>query len=157
MLIESFKVDSPDVVYGDEYITSKYKYQTTDLDCTVRDGKFDWTVKPVSKQYEFRTQTKVPKLGVMLVGWGGNNGSTLTAGVIANREGISWLTKDGIQVANYFGSVTQASTCRVGSYKGEEIYVPFKSLLPMVRAYTFTLAPSSSDHEQKKLSPYFRV
>ncbi|CAI5492603.1 unnamed protein product [Closterium sp. Naga37s-1] len=68
----------------------------------------------------------------MLVGWGGNNGSTLTAGVIANREGISWLTKDGIQVANYFGSVTQASTCRVGSYKGEEIYVPFKSLLPMV-------------------------
>jgi hypothetical protein len=23
---------------------------------------------------------------VMLVGWGGNNGSTLTAGIIANRE-----------------------------------------------------------------------
>ena len=26
---------------------------------------------------------------VMLVGWGGNNGSTLTAGVIANREYVS--------------------------------------------------------------------
>jgi myo-inositol-1-phosphate synthase len=68
----------------------------------------------------------------MLVGWGGNNGSTLTAGIISNREGISWVTKDGVQHANYFGSLTQASTCRIGSFSGEEIYVPFKSLLPMV-------------------------
>eukprot|EP00475_Leptophrys_vorax_P025073 TRINITY_DN34990_c0_g1_i1.p1 TRINITY_DN34990_c0_g1~~TRINITY_DN34990_c0_g1_i1.p1 ORF type:complete len:511 (-),score=61.61 TRINITY_DN34990_c0_g1_i1:160-1692(-) len=132
MLVDTFKVASPDVVYSEDCITSKYRYQTTDLDCAVRDGKFDWTVRPVAKTYEFKTQCKVPKLGVMLVGWGGNNGSTLTAGVIANREGISWLTKDGIKVANYFGSVTQASTVRIGSFKGEEVHVPFKSLLPMV-------------------------
>ncbi|MBA0618493.1 hypothetical protein Godav_027832 [Gossypium davidsonii] len=68
----------------------------------------------------------------MLVGWGGNNGSTLTGGVIANRWGVSWATKDKVQQANYFGSLTQASTVRVGSYNGEEIYAPFKSLLPMV-------------------------
>ncbi len=29
---------------------------------------------------------------VMLVGWGGNNGSTLTAGVIANREWVSFIS-----------------------------------------------------------------
>ena len=29
---------------------------------------------------------KVPKLGVMLVGLGGNNGSTFTAGLIANKR-----------------------------------------------------------------------
>nr|GMC91308.1 inositol-3-phosphate synthase [Ipomoea batatas] len=69
---------------------------------------------------------------VMLVGWGGNNGATLTGGVIANREGISWATKDKVQQANYFGSLTQASSIRVGSFNGEEIYAPFKSLLPMV-------------------------
>jgi len=28
----------------------------------------------------------------MLVGWGGNNGSTLTGGVIANRELVSLLS-----------------------------------------------------------------
>ncbi|KAL3629476.1 hypothetical protein CASFOL_026698 [Castilleja foliolosa] len=67
----------------------------------------------------------------MLVGWGGNNGTTLTAGVIANLEGISWATKDKVQQANYFASLTQASTIRVGSFNGEEIYAPFKSLLPM--------------------------
>jgi len=47
-------------------------------------------------------------------------------------RGISWATKDKIQQANYFGSLTQASAIRVGSFQGEEIYAPFKSLLPMV-------------------------
>jgi len=36
---------------------------------------------------------KVPKLGLMLVGWGGNNGSTITAGILANKYNISWNTK----------------------------------------------------------------
>lgn len=48
------------------------------------------------------------------------------------HRGMSWMTKDGVRHANYFGSLTQASTCRVGSFNGEEIFVPFKSLLPMV-------------------------
>lgn len=47
-------------------------------------------------------------------------------------RGISWATKDKVQRANYFGSLTQASSIRVGSYNGEEIYAPFKSMLPMV-------------------------
>ncbi|KAL3698816.1 hypothetical protein R1sor_012892 [Riccia sorocarpa] len=46
--------------------------------------------------------------------------------------GISWVTKDGVQRANYFGSLTQASTWHIGAYSGEEIYVPLKSLLPLV-------------------------
>jgi len=54
------------------------------------------------------------------------------AGILANKHGITWMTKDGLQKPNYFGSLTQASTCRVGNYKGEEIHVPFNSLLPMV-------------------------
>jgi myo-inositol-1-phosphate synthase len=29
----------------------------------------------------------------MLVGLGGNNGSTFTAGILANRKGLSWATK----------------------------------------------------------------
>ena len=54
-------------------------------------------------------------------------------------RGISWVTKDGVQQANYFGSLTQASTCRVGSFQGEEVYAPFKSLLPMVSFLHFSL------------------
>lgn len=42
------------------------------------------------------------------------------------------MTKDGLRKPNYFGSLTHAATCRVGNYKGEEVNVPFSSLLPMV-------------------------
>ncbi|KAG5245185.1 inositol-3-phosphate synthase [Salix suchowensis] len=132
MFIEKFKVESPNVKYTEDEIHSVYNYETTELVHENKNGSYQWTVKPKTVQYEFKTDIHVPKLGVMLVGWGGNNGSTLTGGVIANREGISWATKDKVQQANYFGSLTQASSIRVGSFNGEEIYAPFKSLLPMV-------------------------
>ncbi|KAG4995479.1 hypothetical protein JHK82_032203 [Glycine max] len=132
MFIENFKVECPNVKYTETEIQSVYNYETTELVHENRNGTYQWIVKPKSVKYEFKTNIHVPKLGVMLVGWGGNNGSTLTGGVIANREGISWATKDKIQQANYFGSLTQASAIRVGSFQGEEIYAPFKSLLPMV-------------------------
>ena len=38
---------------------------------------------------------KVPRLGMMLVGWGGNNGSTVTGAILANKLGLSWHTKEG--------------------------------------------------------------
>jgi ribonucleoside-diphosphate reductase alpha chain len=44
------------------------------------------TVTPVHQEFEFRTGAKVPKLGMMLVGWGGNNGSTLTGAIVANSS-----------------------------------------------------------------------
>ena len=43
------------------------------------------TPKAVIQEKSIKTDTRVPKLGVMLVGLGGNNGSTFTAGVLANR------------------------------------------------------------------------
>ena len=90
--------------------------------------------RPVSTEYEFRTKRKVPKMGLMLVGLGGNNGSTCVAGVIANKLKMQWETKNGTKNANYWGSLTQASTSRLGGHGpyDADVYVPFKSLLPMV-------------------------
>lgn len=69
----------------------------------------------------------------MLVGWGGNNGSTITAALEANRNKLEWRTKDGIQTANWFGSITQASTILLGSdANGQDVYVPMNRLVPMV-------------------------
>lgn len=42
------------------------------------------------------------------------------------------MTKDGLKKPNYWGSLTQAATCRLGNFNGEEVYAPFSSLLPMV-------------------------
>jgi myo-inositol-1-phosphate synthase len=47
------------------------------------------------------------------------------------NSGITWMTKDGLRKPNYWGSLTQAATVRVGHFAGEEAYAPFKSLLPM--------------------------
>jgi myo-inositol-1-phosphate synthase len=69
------EVDSPDVTYTSESVTSRYAYHTTAVE--VSEGKLKAT--PVSEEYTFRTARKVPKTGVMIVGWGGNNGTTVTA------------------------------------------------------------------------------
>eukprot|EP00871_Galdieria_phlegrea_P005072 jgi/Galph1/5566/GphlegSOOS_G4204.1 len=128
MFLQNFKVESPNVYYGEGYIEAQYEYETTEVVV----GEDMAKVVPKKTPYCFRTETKVPKLGLLLVGWGGNNGSTVTGGIIANREGISWRTKRGVQEPTYFGSITQSATIRLGSCKGEDVYVPLKSLLPMV-------------------------
>lgn len=69
----------------------------------------------------------------MIVGLGGNNGTTLVGGVIANREKLTWRTKRGIQKANYYGSITQCSTVRIGAdVDGNDTYVGLKDLVPML-------------------------
>lgn len=60
MLIEDFKVLSDNVVYSEEYITSTYSYDSTQL---TRDSKGSWIVSPTSTEYQFRVDRRVPKLG----------------------------------------------------------------------------------------------
>uniref|UniRef100_A0A2I3TQ03 inositol-3-phosphate synthase n=1 Tax=Pan troglodytes TaxID=9598 RepID=A0A2I3TQ03_PANTR len=124
-----FFVESPDVVYGPEAIEAQYEYRTTRVS---REGGV-LKVHPTSTRFTFRTARQVPRLGVMLVGWGGNNGSTLTAAVLANRLRLSWPTRSGRKEANYYGSLTQAGTVSLGlDAEGQEVFVPFSALLPMV-------------------------
>lgn len=61
-------------------------------------------VQPITTSLSIRTNRKVPKLGVMLVGWGGNNGSTITAALEANRRKLEWRTRTGKQQANWYVS-----------------------------------------------------
>lgn len=86
-------------------------------------------------QVSFKTQVKVPKVGVMLVGLGGNNGSTVAAAILANKHKMSFETKEGTVEANYFGSVTQSSTVFVGQSsfpEPEDYFMPMKEMVPML-------------------------
>ncbi|XP_071772028.1 inositol-3-phosphate synthase 1-A-like [Centroberyx gerrardi] len=121
-------INSPNVRYTDKYIEAQYSYQTTSVH---REGS-KITVSPSTSEMTFRTEQRVPQLGVMLVGWGGNNGTTVTAAVLANKLGLTWRTKTGEKKANYFGSLLQASTVCLGSGPEGEVNVPFRDLLPMV-------------------------
>ncbi|KAL8905913.1 MAG: hypothetical protein Q9207_002350 [Kuettlingeria erythrocarpa] len=128
---DMFTVESPNVVYTDSEIKSKYSYYTTSV-TDAGNGKY--VAKPKETVYDFKVERKVGKVGMMLVGWGGNNGTTVTAGIIANRRGLVWDTREGPRAANYYGSVVMASTMKLGTEAktGKEINVPFHNVLPMV-------------------------
>ena len=128
-MADRLEVHSPNVTYTPAHISSRYTYSTTQVSCEA--GKIIAT--PKETVYTFRTERKVPRVGCMLVGWGGNNGSTVTAAVIANKLGLSWHTKEGVQQSNYFGSITQSSTVNLGAGPDGDVFIPFKDLLPMVQ------------------------
>lgn len=114
-----------------EYITSKYTYTTTEVQ-GVASGKGRVTVVPKQHELEFRTATRLPKTGVMIVGLGGNNGTTVMASLLAHKNKVSWHTARGEQHPTWLGSLTQASTVRLGSGPdGSDVYVPLKNMLPM--------------------------
>lgn len=101
------------------------------------DGKYT----NMTKEHLLTTEAKVPKLGFMMVGLGGNNGTTVTAGILANKKHLKWETKRGTVAANFYGSFTQCVTTKIGmrvtkGKNGESIiqdmFVPIKDLLPMV-------------------------
>lgn len=48
-----------------------------------------------------------------MVGLGGNNGSTILGGILANKNELTWNTKKGEQKANMLGSMTQSATMKV--------------------------------------------
>jgi myo-inositol-1-phosphate synthase len=52
---------------------------------------------------------------------------------LANKKKINWRSKRGVHEPNYFGSVTQASTVKLGvDAEGNDVYIPFSKVLPMV-------------------------
>jgi len=133
-----FTVNSANVVYTDAEILSKYTYRTTLVE-TTPEGKYVAT--PQETVYDFKVDRKVPKLGVMLVGWGGNNGSTVTAGILANRRGLVWDTREGPRAANYYGSVVMSSTMKLGTDARtlKDVNIPFHDVLPMAHPNDFVI------------------
>ena len=126
-----FTVNSKNVQYTDDFITSKYTYHTSAVEKKA-DGTY--IAQPIEVNYTFQTERHAPeKLGVMVVGLGGNNGTTIAHGIAANRLGLQWETREGLQAANWYGSVVMSSTVKLGAdtTTGEEIFVPLNSLVPI--------------------------
>ncbi|KAI7823985.1 hypothetical protein BX661DRAFT_172601 [Kickxella alabastrina] len=126
----AFKVDSPYVHYSEGKVESDYMYDTTIVSRDAETGQL--RAKPTKVHYQFQTKTKVGRVGLMLVGWAGNNGTTVTASILANKKNISWETRKGMQEPNYFGSIMMASTVKLGvDAKLNDVYVPFNEVVPM--------------------------
>jgi len=87
----SIQVNSRNTTYSNEFIESKYIYEMNHCEVDHRTKHVE--IVPRKYQYNFRTQRRVQRTGVMLVGWGGNNGSTFTGALIANKDKITWMRK----------------------------------------------------------------
>ncbi len=70
----------------------------------------------------------------MLVGIGGNNGTTTVASILANVHNLSFRTKSEHVAPNYIGSLMLASTIRLGTdpSTGNDVNLPWNEVLPMV-------------------------
>lgn len=73
--------------------------------CEVDHQKKRVSITPRKYQYDFRTKRQVQRTGVMLVGWGGNNGSTVTGAIIANRDKITWMRKGKLLIFILKGTI----------------------------------------------------
>lgn len=122
---------SSNSVTKDDHLYTKFTYENSVVE---KDANGKFIVTPTASDYEFKVDLKVPKVGLLLVGIGGNNGTTLLGATLANKRNISFENKEGVVKPNYYGSVTQASTVKIGVDKetGEDVYVPFNSIVPMV-------------------------
>jgi len=124
----------PGVEYTSDAILANYEYTNTEVrpEEDAKDGTTLLVAVPVTHRLKIRTERRVPKTGLMIVGLGGNNGTTVTAAIIANREKITWEDKAGLHQPDFLGSLTQASTVKLGMMNDQEVYIPFNRMLPMV-------------------------
>ncbi|KAK2464402.1 hypothetical protein APHAL10511_003550 [Amanita phalloides] len=131
-------VQSPNTVYTDEHITSQF----VNRGAQVINIAGQYLVQPTSQTFEFQTRRTVGRTGLMLIGIGGNNGSTLCASILANQHNITWHTKEGVQQPNYIGSMLRASTIQIGTdpVSGKEVHVPVCDVLPMVHPNDLVLS-----------------
>ncbi|CUM63497.1 uncharacterized protein PRCAT00001073001 [Priceomyces carsonii] len=124
------KFNTTKAVKKDNTLYTNFTYENSVVEKTDA-GIFN--VTPTAVDYQFKVDLSVKKTGLLLVGLGGNNGTTLVGSVLANKHNISFENKEGVVKPNYYGSVTQSSTLKIGvDHEGNDIYAPFNSLLPFV-------------------------
>lgn len=67
------------------------------------------------------SEPKKSKFGVMLVGMGGNNGSTFVSSILARQKNIRWENKNGVHKVDFFGSLYEYGSVNIG-YKNNKPY-----------------------------------
>ena len=75
-----------------------------------------------TEHYDIDVLPRAKKLGVMVVGLGGNNGSTLAAGLIAHRNNIKWSNKTGEHSVHFYGSMSQYGSVHIGYDKNNKAH-----------------------------------
>jgi len=125
----TFQFVSKNATQTAETMEANFRYETTFVEKT----ETGYKATPVAQDYKFKVDKRIPKMGLMMIGLGGNNGTTVTAGILANKHHLKWHDRVGEHEANYLGSWTQSATFKIGmTHEGQEIYAGYKEVIPFV-------------------------
>lgn len=127
----------------DGHLYADYLYQSTRVEVVPTPAESSAVASPdeppqlracLSQQHwQIKTQVRVPRTGLLLVGIGGNNGTTLASALLANQRQLTWEDKDGVHRPDWIGCLSVMGTCKLGTTsEGTDMYVPIRSLLPML-------------------------
>lgn len=122
-------VDSPSVRYTPDTIHACYEHVSVQASVSSSGAV---SASPRHTKYHFRTARVARRLGLLQVGWGGNNATTVTASVLARNHSIHWRSRTHQHTPNYNGTLTQAATLRIGfDADGRDVFVPLSSVIPL--------------------------
>ena len=83
----------------------------------------DFIINTVERKIKILTaKCTCDKIGVMIIGIAGNNGSTLTAGILGYQKKLNWEDKNGIHEIDFLGSLYQYGSTNVAFYKDGKPY-----------------------------------
>ncbi|SCQ16546.1 inositol-3-phosphate synthase, putative [Plasmodium ovale] len=111
------------------FVYSTYDHIETEVIKNKKNGEI--ICKNVKNTYEIMVEKiKEKKLGVLIVGIGGNNATTMLGGICANSYNLSYINKYDIKKPNYLGSIFLSSNIRLGydKEKREHTFCPIHKL-----------------------------
>jgi myo-inositol-1-phosphate synthase len=93
-----------------------YNYKYLEIDSKDTINTIERNIKIITEECTKK------KLGVMIIGLAGNNGSTLTAGVIGYQRNLNWEDKNGTHSVDFLGSLYQYGSTNIGFYQDGKPY-----------------------------------
>ncbi|SOV74359.1 inositol-3-phosphate synthase [Plasmodium sp. gorilla clade G3] len=113
----------------ENFVYSNYEHVETQVE---KNSKGMVVCKEYKNTYEILVEKiKEKRLGVLLVGIGGNNATTMLGGICANAKDLSYMNKCDLKRSNYLGSVFLSSNIRLGYNEKdkEHAYIPIYKLI----------------------------
>lgn len=96
------------------------------------DEKNLYTIKKQNINIKTIDYDKHKKLGVMVVGLCGNNGSTFITGLLGYQKKLTWENKNGEHTIEFLGSLSQYGSVNLGyNNKGEIVSKLIKEMVPI--------------------------
>lgn len=92
-----------------QYIEKIVKVNSKDISIT--ENKYNFKVSPCSQ-----------KIGVMIVGLCGNNGTTFTTSILSKQLDKTWKNKNGEHKTNFYGSLYEYGSVHIGYDENKKAY-----------------------------------